>query len=115
MSWKDRLTDLKRRAEANPGTQFNDVIERWSFVISNGAGVCGAGWIFSAMLAPRGRSSTKADWNFLGRALAVVGAPEDASLTPPETTHPNDTHYWTWGSSPEFVAQARQMLARRSP
>ena len=114
MSWEEQLTDLKVRDEATPGTAYNDVIEGWSLSISYGAGVCGAGWIMSAMLAPPGRGSTLADWNFIGRAAAHVGAPEDALLTPFETTHPNTTHYWTWESSPAFVEQARKMLARRS-
>lgn len=55
--------------------------------------------MFSAMLHPRGRSSTDADWERLGRFVAELGVPVEACLTPLETTGPNSVHYWAWAHS----------------
>ena len=55
-------------------------------------------WVLSASLWPRGRSSTTRDWDYLGQMLGAVGVPDPkrCCLTPIETTHPNDVHYWQW-------------------
>lgn len=54
-------------------------------------------WILSASLWPRGRPSTKKDWEYLGKMCAAIGVPEKgALLTPFETTAPTDVHYWRW-------------------
>ena len=53
-------------------------------------------WIFSACLHPRGRSSTEADWTFLGQMVGAMGAPVASCRTPLDTTHPNDVLYWLW-------------------
>jgi hypothetical protein len=50
-------------------------------------------WHFSAMLTPRGRSSTKIDWENLGRIAARLGAPRDPMIVP---ENPNDAHHWSW-------------------
>jgi hypothetical protein len=61
-------------------------------------------WHFSAMLFPKGRSSTEQDWEDLGYLIAgVVGrsgyptnGPDVHPLTPFETTNPNSVHHWAW-------------------
>lgn len=53
-------------------------------------------WLFSAKLQPHGRSSTEADWKFLGSMCAALHVPTDAIITPIESTDPNATHYWAW-------------------
>lgn len=55
-------------------------------------------WILSAMLYPRGRSSSEKEWDFLGVMTLAVGVPDPrtCALTPIETTHPNAVHYWMW-------------------
>ena len=61
-------------------------------------------WHFSAMLFPKGRSSTERDWENLGYLSAGIvglsGYPTDGPkvdpLTPFETTPPNAVHHWAW-------------------
>lgn len=80
-------------------------------------------WHFSAMLYPKGRSSTKDDWNMLGYITATLqdltGYPRDAPniepLTPFETTHPNRVHHWVWHSDgspidPRLMVQIQKIL-----
>lgn len=77
-------------------------------------------WHLSAVLVPRGRSSTEADWETLGRlSFSIVQASGcadvqeilDGILTPLETTHPNAVHHWAWhpDSSPLDPEAVRQM------
>jgi hypothetical protein len=53
-------------------------------------------WLFSAKLQPPERSSTEADWKFLGSMCAALQVPIDSLITPFEMTNPNATHYWSW-------------------
>lgn len=59
-------------------------------------GITDKTWCLSASLWPRGRSSTKKDWEYLGQMTAAIGAPMDALKTPLQTTNPSDVHYWVW-------------------
>jgi hypothetical protein len=72
-------------------------------------------WIFSASLHPRGRSSTEADWRFLGQMAYAVGAPPDSLKTPFETTPPNDVHYWIWFEDPPMPLGMPPAEDRRGP
>ena len=71
----------------------------WRFGLSSGFPMPRDGWHLSASLYPKGRSSTDADWRFIGEATAVLGAPESALLTPFDKTDPNDVHHWQWGNT----------------
>jgi hypothetical protein len=53
-------------------------------------------WLLSAKLYPHNRSSTEADWRFLGTMLAALHVPLESIVTPIEQTDPNSTHYWSW-------------------
>jgi len=54
-------------------------------------------WMLSARLYPIGRASTEADWAYLGKMAAALGAPQRV----PESvqTDPNAAHYWVWKDS----------------
>ena len=72
----------------------------WTFGLNRGSPL---GWMFSAKLYPPGRGSTNADWERIGRVVALVsgatgycGAEPPDPMTPSETTPPNATHYWAW-------------------
>jgi len=50
-------------------------------------------WHLSAMLHPHGRSSTKHDWEVVGKIAARVGAPRDPVLVP---ENPSAATHWSW-------------------
>jgi hypothetical protein len=54
-------------------------------------------WMFSAKLYPLGRSSTTADWEYLGKMVAALGAP--AKVPDSVYNAPNESHYWIWRDS----------------
>lgn len=102
------LEAIAARAKRGPG-QCADVVCGWKIILEqdmNGL----PGFHLSASLAPAGRSSTEVDWQFLGEALAVLGAPTGSLLTPLETAPPNDVHHWHWGASPQAIETMRQFL-----
>ena len=53
-----------------------------------------ARWHLSLKLQTR--TSTEEDWRTFGAIAAAMGAPQDALLTPLETTPPNAVHHWSW-------------------
>jgi hypothetical protein len=50
-------------------------------------------WHLSAKRYPHGRSSTKNDWEIVGRIAARVGAPSDPALLPSD---PRAAVHWSW-------------------
>jgi len=54
-------------------------------------------WMFSAKLYPPGRSSTEADWAYLGKMTFALGAPRTAPKSIEE--EPTASHYWIWRDS----------------
>src|SRR5262245_60132888 len=96
--------DLKRaEAVANKGSPLFWRIRGWEVGLSFGPRRDGlevtpgpARSSLSAVLFPRGRSSSRHDWDYLGEVMETIGAPMDGLMTPFETTHPNATHYWMW-------------------
>jgi hypothetical protein len=53
-------------------------------------------WHLSAKLHPHGRSSTKSDWEVVGRIAARVGAPSDPVFLPDD---PRAAVHWSWSES----------------
>ena len=54
-------------------------------------------WMFSAKLFPPGRSSTEADWKYLGMMVAAVVRSPKVPATISNT--PGGAHYWAWRDS----------------
>jgi hypothetical protein len=105
------LEDLAARVKRTRGGQCVETVRGWKFVMDREA-MGSIGTHLSASLYPMGRSSTEEDWQFLGGATAVLGAPEDALLTPMETTHPNAVYHWHWNAPPDVIARFRAVYAR---
>jgi hypothetical protein len=94
------IQSLGDRMHTEVPATYEEFVTGWHLEVERGkaAGIENRRWLFSAMLYPRGRSSTEKDWAFLGAATAALRIPDPVSccLTPPETTHPNAVHYWQW-------------------
>src|SRR5271166_495784 len=113
---KIALLDLLDQATRTPGKQHNAAVAGWHFILEHANAEYEAqgmlGKHLSARLVPPGRSSTDADWSFLGKATAVLSVPDHdqgsgALLTPFQTTPPNAVHHWHWDAPNEYVEMMR--------
>lgn len=56
----------------------------------------------SVSLHPRGRSSTRADWETLGKIAKTLGAPKEPLVWPKD---PNAPIHWVWGQGLDGAAE----------
>ena len=71
----------------------------WTFALTFTPDV--KGWVFSAALFPRGRSSTEADWAYLGRIAACVRVPQGRHPVGDTLQHhPEAAHKFCWTDDP---------------
>jgi len=91
---------LKRVGASTGDSSISDVRKHAVDAAEDPAPTAKFMWVFSACLNPRGRSSTGADWKFLGEMTAALDIPDGALATPFETTDPNGVHYWIWYEFP---------------
>lgn len=107
-AWQRSLEDLKREACSEQGqlaardpTQIPQRLVRgWRVLVSYGEGV----FNMSASLFPRGRSSTKDDWEALGKIVHALGAPEDPLGWPKD---PNAPVHWMWPATGDEAFRIR--------
>jgi hypothetical protein len=59
---------------------------------------CGEPVLHMSMIL-RAARSTAEDWALVGVIAAAAGAPEDALITPIESTPPTAVHHWSWFAS----------------
>jgi hypothetical protein len=91
---------LKLKEEAKKKPIGGVIANGWSFGYSLPSAELGYG--FSAMLYPKGRSSTTEDWEYLGKVQALVGMPlPDGKegftfFTDVATADPNSVLKWFW-------------------
>ena len=86
-SARKELEQLASKVRKTRGSPFELTVGGWHFVMDRGYLNC-PGTHLSAMLVPRGRSSSNEDWGFLGTAVAILGAPEGSLLSSFEITNP---------------------------
>ena len=75
------LKQFRERVQRRRGEKLEVTANGWTFSLSLDLRSAGQStpmlgcWLLSAQLHPRGRGSDVADWSFLGKAVAVLGAP----------------------------------------
>ena len=97
----ERLKDPNNMAtwiRKTESSQVRDLIVGWSVILS--IDVFSDGIVHhhgSAMLYPKGRSSTEEDWKNLGKIVASSGVPDDISKPPFSLSDdPNAPQHWFW-------------------
>lgn len=101
------LVRLKADGAANPGVIVTASLGPWSICYSTGVPQLG-----TMLSAKATRSTSKRDWQILGRIGALSGAPEGMM---PDTiaTDASATHYWIWGNDPEVQPLVDTMMGKK--
>lgn len=111
-SWQELLTALKASARekapreaAGPKEWLSRcLVGSWEFIMTLSIRSADApAWHLSAMIWPRGRTSTDDDWKFLGQASMFLGAPKEPIFTDPE--NPKAPVHWDWPAAASDVPQ----------